>query len=178
MFNLFNGWEPKDIVIATVAAYSAIVATYMAILRRREKQLDLKVSVNQGLLIPDIASQISEGFGIPNLVNTNPKKPKTHLFLTAVSSGEIPVTLSSCGLWFSQGFGFEGNFSGTRKLPCKLLFGENCQMWIDPEQLSEQLKTEGLEGVVKLRGYYGDQLGNTYKSKAVKFNVDVAMLMP
>jgi hypothetical protein len=57
-------------------------------------------------------------------------------------------------------------------LPYDLEPGKSYRMWVEASRLARWLKAEGLQGAVKLTGFYGDALGNRYRNKKFKFGCD------
>ena len=147
--------ELKDLLTLLVAAYAALLSTYLAYAQRRDKAPQVKVKTSYGFL------------------TAGPQISDTHILMEAANIGEKPVTLSSAGLLLPDGSQFViFSNNSTQRLPCELTHGKNVTMWFDVKPLAVQLKQRGYSSTVKLRGRFSDQASNEYVGKTIEFDVE------
>ncbi|MCZ7622717.1 MAG: hypothetical protein M5U24_09570 [Candidatus Kuenenia sp.] len=131
--------ELKDILTLLVAAYAALLSTYVAVVQRQDKAPRVKVRTSYGFL------------------TAGPQISDTHILMEAANIGEKPVTLSSVGLLLPDGSQFiNSSNNSTHRLPCELTHGKNLTMWFDVKPLAVQLKQRGYSSVIKLSGRFSD----------------------
>lgn len=153
-----QGWQVFLLAItAAVAVYGAGLSTYSQIRRSREKKIRVKVSLSFGFrpVGADIGPQM--------------------LILAAMNHGEKPVMLTSCALWLPGNrrmVSIPQRSFDMVSLPHELKPGRSCQQFFTMREIAEALHENRWTGIVKLRAEYGDALGNHYRSKPVKANVE------
>lgn len=138
----------------TLGVYGSILSTYNIILEIRRRRPRLKVTICVGEMIEGqglserrlmvIAQNKSHEEAKLGMVGILPDKKKT-LMMPEVGGKKFPFNLSPWGTYTT---------------------------WIDPERFAKILIREGFSGELKLIGYYRDGVGNMYKSKSMKFNID------
>lgn len=148
-----------DVVITLlIAIYGALLSTYSIWTRRQEHKREVKV-------------ELSYGITRSPLLEVSPLM----LILSALNTGTKMVTLTSMGLILPRKdkkyltiLQPESNVT----FPYELLEGKNCSVWIGIEKLAKDLKHEVYSGKIDLKGYYKDAIGNEYRSKSVKFDIE------
>jgi len=122
---------------------------------RQQNKREIKVEMNYGFILRN--------------------RPITKILLTAINTGNKTVTLSGMGLILPRK---EKNLFAILRpdslvtFPHDLDSGKNCSVYLDPKNLAEELREEEFSGVIKVKGYFRDGIGNRYKSKTFKFEID------
>ncbi len=144
------------IVTAVVAIYGAILSTYTLIQNRQEKQRRVSVKLSNGFL----------HYGNDGL-------SPAMLLLEATNPGDRTVILNTAGLSLPDGKTVAFlNPQSNVSFPHSLAEGNSCIVWTPLKELARQLRQEGYSGKVKLVGFFRDQLGRLYKSKAFIFDIE------
>lgn len=147
-----------DVIIALIiATYGAIVSTYSVWNARQQNKREVKVSLNYGLIL--LHQQL------PRLI------------LSAKNTGNKTVTLSSMGLILPRKKNnlftpIRPDTMGLVTFPHDLDAGKDCSVYFELKNLAEELRLEGFSGKINLKGYFRDAIGNTYKGKPFKFEID------
>jgi hypothetical protein len=97
------------------------------------------------------------------------------LLSSAMNSGTKTVTLTSSGLILpnkDKRYMFFVEPHSNVHFPYELTEGKSCEVWLTQRELETDLQREGFSGTIKVRGYYRDAIGNQYKSKPIKFNIE------
>lgn len=156
-FMEFNNWG--ILITLIIAVYGAILSTFTFWNTKQENKREIKVKASHGL--------IKKPTGVtPPLV-----------ILTAMNTGRKTVSLTNTGLIlpnkdrpyliFTQPDSFV-------PFPHDLVEGKSCQVWLTAKELANDLVSEGYSGRISLRGYYRDAIGDEYRSKPMKFNIERA----
>jgi len=152
--------EWPTVTTALVALYGAILSSYNALAARKEKRPQVRVSVSFGVKV--CGSPLIGGEAGPPL-----------LFVEASNPGRRTVTLSSLGLLLAKKRQlFLDPHSEGMPFPYDLEPGKSYRMWVAASRLASWLKQEGLQGKVKLVGFYDDAVGNRYRSRKLSFNCE------
>ena len=132
------------------------MSTYNLVVKYMEGRPSIKVEIQLGFLSYPLG-QASEAM----------------LFLSAANRGEKIINMSSQGFRIPNGCQLISAVPLSNvNFPYELLPRRRCQIWMETRKIAEQLKSAGFYGVVKLVGFYRDEVGDEYRSKAYKFNVD------
>jgi hypothetical protein len=94
---------------------------------------------------------------------------------TAKNTGRKTVTLTSVGLIMpikDKDHLLFLNTNSAISFPVELAESKSCQVWDVAKEIAQDLAQQGLSGTVYVRGYFQDAIGNEYRSKKVKFNID------
>ena len=153
------GWDV--IITLIIAVYGAILSTYMTWNARQEHKREIKVQTSFGF----IKSPFS---GVSPLM----------IISTAMNTGRKTVTLSSVGLILPNKDKEYLTFlkpNSAVSFPYDLVEGKSCQVWDTAKELAVDLKREGYSGRINLKGYYKDAIGNEFRSKPLRFNIDKAL---
>lgn len=147
--------EWTTIVTAVVAVYGAALSTYTLIQNRKGKQRQIRVKLSNGMLT----------FG--------PELSPAMLLIEATNPGNRTVILNTSGIFLPDGKTIVfPNPQSNVHFPHPLPEGNSCLVWTPLKELAQQLRQEGYSGQVKLIGFYRDQIGTQYKSKAFGFDID------
>lgn len=150
----FSGWD--IIVTLIIALYGAILSTISILNSRQEHKREVKVKLSFGFL-PHVSVK------------------ELMLILSALNTGTKTATLSSMGLalpeekilYFTQPNSYV-------RFPHDLVEGKDVIVWLTTKELADDLRQEGYSGLISIKGFYRDAIGNEYKSKAVKFDIKKA----
>jgi len=144
------------IIMAIVALYGAALSTYNAIQQRKEKKPSIKVSQGIGM-ITDAMGGLSDAM----------------IVLTAANTGHIPVTLASAGLFLpnSQQMIFPPLALNVR-FPYELVPGKSCRIYREATSIVKSIKEQQYNGKIDVVVFFQDEVGNTYKSKKTKLDLD------
>jgi len=97
----------------------------------------------------------------------------TAVHLCGLNRTANPLTLSSFGFLLPNGekFNFR-HHPRSVSFPLELGAGEGCDLWISAMELARELKQRGFAGKVRIVGFFTDEDGRTYRSRAVSFDTD------
>ena len=145
------------IITLIIAIIGVIVSIYSVWNARQQNKREVKVSLRYGALLL--------------------ARPLPRVILSAKNTGNKTVTLSSMGLILPRK---ENNYfiphhpdtMGLVTFPHDLKDGKNCDVYLEPKNLAEELRLEGFSGKIKVKGFYRDAIGRKYKSKSFTFNID------
>jgi len=140
--------EIKDVLTFIVAAYGAALATYVAVVQRRDKRPRLDVNLSYGFLT--FGSTLSD----------------QQLLLTAANIGERPITIASGVIMLpdkTQVISFANNSSA--QFPHQLEVGKSMTVWFELRPLVAQLRAKGHKGTIKVRAKFSDQTSREYLSR-------------
>lgn len=141
-----------------IALWGAILSTYKLLSDRNKTKRTLKVEVSYGFMT------LENDVG-PNTIS-----------LTAINTGYRPITLTSVGyLLPDKKTMFIVEPQSNVKFPYTLLEGNQCSVWKIQKKMALELKENGYSGTIKIRGYYRSAIGNLYKSKPIKFDIEKAL---
>jgi hypothetical protein len=144
------------IVIAIVAAYGAIMSTITFILRRKEKQRQIKVSLSNGVF--PIGQDPSELMLIIEVSNPGIR--------------DVTINVPSIILPDRRSIVFPNPQSNVQ-FPYKLEEGTKCLVWSEMKNLAQILKRNGFTGIIKINVEVCNDAGRKYKSKKPwKLNID------
>ena len=151
-------WGEIGILISAIVAAASVGSLATKVYyQRKSTNPNIKVVVNEGFL----GSGDSGDFRSEKMV-----------FVEARNCGERTVSLNSDGfLMPDKKKIIIGNPSRDKNLPLELSPEQSCKFWIEKETLIEGSKHYGYSGNVKIIGFYGDQVGRTYKSKPKKYEI-------
>jgi hypothetical protein len=145
----------STIITAVVAVYGAILSTHTAVANYREKKRRVIVTVSIGFRV------YGTGPG-PSVV-----------FVSAANPGSRPVSLNGLGFLLPDGRQCVLPYSESDvEFPHELMEGRSCRIWIPTKVLAHELRGLGFSGTIKLKGFYNDAVGTTYKSKPTKFEIN------
>lgn len=144
--------EQTDMILrvttAVVAAYGAILSSYVALRTLGKDRRRLRISAGLGV--------IARG----------PQYERTVVTLRAENIGHRGVQLSSCGFVVGGSLMFvPTGIQGSVVLPTELKDGAGCSMLIEVHDLVERLKQVGFGPRGKVRVFFKDALGTTFTSK-------------
>ncbi len=147
----------SDVVTALVAVYGAILATYTAVARWREKRARINVKISLGVISQELAGS-----------------SETLVILSASNPGSKAITLSSWGLTLPNRnhLAFPNPLGSDVQFPHELAPETSCRVWVEAKEIARAMKTEGYSDKAKVVGFYRDQVGRTYKSKPFEFGVE------
>ena len=147
----------SDVVTALVAVYGAILATYTAVARWREKRVRIHVEVSLGFTVDQLAGS-----------------SEPMVFLSASNPGSKAITLSPWGLALPNRklLSFHNPLGSDVQFPHELAPETSCRAWVEAKEIARAMKTEGYSDKTKVVGFYRDQVGRTYKSKPFEFDVE------
>ena len=146
--------QTVQLITVIVAAYGALLSTYVFIVQRLDKRKHVKVSLSMGFLV-----------FAPNLSDTQ-------LLLQAANAGHRTVTLTG---WCVRPPGNEqilmpmSNSNPT--FPCELADGKSATCWLEAKEVAMLLYNKGYRGTVRLRGEVRDATEN-FRSKPMKFSIE------
>jgi len=146
-----------DVAITLIiASYGALLSTYSIWNKRQEQRRKIKVELSYGLLRAGLTSDVS-----------------SVLIISAKNTGRKTVTLSSMGLVLPDKKYLAFLYPKSNvSFPYDLPEGKDCNVWIETEELTKDLKKGGYSGKISLIGYYKDAIGGMYKSKSLKFDTE------
>ena len=148
----FGGWD--IIITLIIASYGAVVSTISIWYTRKEHKREVKVTLS---------------FGLIKQISVSPPQ----IFLEALNIGSKTVTLSSFGLNLPNKKNmYFPNPNSNAPFPHELLEGKSVSVWIDAKELAKNLKQEGYSGMISYKGFYKDAIGNVYRSKEEKFDIE------
>ena len=138
-----------------VAVYAALLSTYTFWLSRRDKRRIVNVTLSFGFLT------------LPTGLSSE------MLLLQYANPGHVPVTINNPGITLPDGrtLAFFRGTQGNVTFPHTLEPGTSCTVWDPAMNLVEQLTECGFTGSVRLVPFCRDQVGNSYKGKAFKFDL-------
>jgi putative transposase len=143
-----------QVITAVVAVYGAILSTYNALLRRKERRRLVRVELSMGLLA------------------TGPHLSRPMLILRASNPGNRTVTLTGPGVRLPNGAqAFFPVPESNVEFPYDLPEGKSCSVWTEASHFARDLRNHGLSGTVKLVGFYRDATGTAWKSKPMSQHV-------
>ena len=149
-----------DVIITLIiASYGAILSTISIWYARQEQKRKLKVSLRYGFSL----DPLSQG------------KPPLMPILSAYNIRKKTVTLTMVGLILptkDKKYLDLLRPNSNVSFPHDLLEGKSCDVYIEPKELTNQLKKEGYSGKISLKGYYKDAIGSKYISKSLKFDIE------
>jgi len=138
-----------QIVTAIVAIYAAIVSTVTLITNRREKVRRLKVVASNGVIGNPV-------IGASGLM----------LIITVSNPGHKNVVINTPYLRLPNKNKLIFPSPGTDvRYPYKLEESSACTLWSDMDQLKDVLRSQGLDGTVKLRAEVTDGSQRVYRAK-------------
>jgi len=144
-----------EVAIGVIALYGAILATAIALARRRECRTEIKVKVSSGFLT--FADRLSDPM----------------IIVEASNVGHRPVTLSAPFLVLPDGKSMVLlNVGSDVDYPHELVPGRNCRIWIEAESVAEELRRAGFSGKVMLVGAFRDQSGCEWKGRPYRVEID------
>ena len=147
--------EWTDIAVAIVAIYGAELSTYNLIIKLKERFNTIKVDINVGFL--------SGSTGVSD----------TNLIISANNHSSKRVTLQPPYIDLPDNKKMLlMNYQSNITFPYELKPRNNCKVWNNLKRTAQSLKEEGYEGTIKIKGVYKDAIGNKYKSKALKLNLE------
>ncbi|MCL6605665.1 MAG: hypothetical protein K6T94_22610 [Paenibacillus sp.] len=147
-----------QIVTAVVAIYAAIVSTITLITNRREKIRRLKIIASNGVIGNSI-------IGASELM----------LLITVSNPGHKNVVINAPYLRLPNKNKLIFPNPGTDvRYPHKLEESSACTLWSDMEQLKDVLRSQGLDGIIKLRAEVTDGSQRIYRAKKTfKLNLSI-----
>ena len=146
-----------------LAIYGAILSTILAILEvgrfyieRQERKPKMEVQITYGLT--KTGREVSEP-----LIN-----------LTAANVGDRAISLTSPpSLLLPDGKKMIMISAESSVIfPYDLLPGKSCMVWEENSKVARGLNKEGYSGVIEIVGEFTDAIGNKYRSKSFKLNID------
>ena len=144
-----------DVVTLVIAAWGAGLSTVLAVHEWRRRQPRVIVRLE------DIRFTDLEG------------KTKRTLWIRAMNSGEIPVTLHEVVIcWEGGSHSQVYDESGTQlNLPYEVASGRCYEVRLNREPVAQSLRDAGKSGIVSVRALCCDALGRKYQSKAQDFDI-------
>lgn len=137
-----------EIVVAIAAFWGAALSTVIFIRDLRKEKSIIRVKTSFSLL------------AFPNGVS-DPK-----ICVTAMNTGNVPVTLSSVHIAMPNGQNYVQIHSPTgQQLPFELQPRKSFSHFFDEKNLMDKAKESGYSGSIKLRPFFSDQLGSDYWSR-------------
>lgn len=156
MWNSIVNWVGVNwsgLLNITLGAYGAVLTTYTIHQQRKDKKIDIKVSLYEGLM------QTGD-----NVIS--------YLFVKAANHGELETTLSSWQLVLPNKKNLlYPNARGQDILPFALKQKKSYQVWIPVKVVADSLSKYGYKNIVKVRAVYFDQIDNKYFSKKFEINI-------
>lgn len=154
----FNDLITRENITLLIAIWGALLATYKVISDYLKNVRKLKVEVAYGF----ITRRRSVG---PNTIT-----------ITAINTGHREITLNSMGFILpDKKFLLMIEAQSDVRFPYTLSEGKQCNVWQTQKELAEDLKNNGYSGKIKLRGYYRSATGDTFKSKPIDFDIELAL---
>jgi len=161
-----------EFVIATVAVYGAIIATYNFVIYRRISSRGIKVTL-------EYASAYSP-FGFITSKTYDEQKP--NLSVTVANSGTRPVTVKNPFFMYmypnKKGKLQSFNPISSQSFPAELTEGKFVLTWCEGNEIARVLTEAGFSGVCNLVACCSDSVDITYRSKPLRFNVDGYSMAP
>lgn len=146
--------EWPNIVTAIVAFYGAGLSTYTVFANWKDKQRQIKVKLSNGFL-------------------GGPKLSPTMLLIEASNPGNRTVILNSPGITLPDGKTVVFPIPESNVVfPYTIEEGQSCLVWTPMKKFASTLRNEGYKDIVKIVGFYRDQLGKEYRSNKFDFNID------
>lgn len=142
-----------QIIITLAAIWGAGLSTYIAIRSFKKEKPQIRVNLSYG-----------------SFVNGSRETPV--FFLAAANIGNHTVTLSSYGISLpsKESLFFLGP-DGLQKFPYELLPGREFSIQIKKSSIINNLKSQSSKGIIKISGFYIDDVHNYYTSKSLKFQI-------
>ncbi len=135
-------------VTTAIAAYAVVLTARQIKTDKATKQRLIQVRITNGF--HTLTGQLSEWM----------------LFVGAVNPGDRTVTLVGCGLELPDGSSIVIYGTQSEKgMPVELQEGKGNTAWVAMSEVESVLRQGGYKGKVKVRGFYRNALGTTYKSK-------------
>lgn len=149
-------WLTKDLATAVLAAYAALLATYTALVQRRQRIVQLHVEV----LVDGDGSFAKLVFRIANHGEKAVVISAARILL--LGSKQIRLTQNPGHTHFSEFF---------PSLPHELKQGHDVAGYLPLLGLANRLLKQNVEGIVDLVFCYSNKLGNEYRSSSFQLNV-------
>lgn len=144
-----------QIVTAFVAVYGAILSTLNALASRREKRRTARAEIKMGFLV------------MGNVLG------RSQIFISVSNPGYQPIVITSACIELPDGSNIVMPSSqGTQLLPYKLHPSEGATFWADAQNVALSLREKGRSGTLRIRAYFSDAVGNCFRSKRMRFQVD------
>jgi hypothetical protein len=146
-----------QIVIAIVAILGFGTSIYNLVVDIKRNRFDLRVTLTNGYICP-------------------PGGSSAPVLMVDISNiGNRLACIKSCGfiLPSKMCLTFTNPYPhATAELPYDLLGGKNFMFLYPVGLMADTLRKDGFGGTVRLRGFYKDAIGNTYRSKPLSFDID------
>jgi len=148
----------KENTTLLLAVWGALLSTYKVVSDYRKNFRRIKVVLSSGFH--------NQGNNVgPSVITSR-----------AVNMGSREVTLNSMGYILPDGkkaiiIEPQSNVI----FPHSLSEGKDCYVWKDQRKWAEELRNHGYSGRIKIRGYYGSNTGEIFKSEPIDFDIESAL---
>jgi hypothetical protein len=145
----------KENIILIIAVWGAVLSSYILLSDFQKNIKKIKVNIYHGFI---------SGVSVES---------SAVITMEAINLGYRNVKLAS------MGFILPDNQKvvlvqpkSNLQFPYTLSEGEKCNVWKEVKEFSEELKTHGYSGEIKLVGYYENAVGKVFKSKKFDFTIE------
>lgn len=153
-----------EIVIALVAVYGAIIATYNFVIYRRTTSRGIRVSLEYA------SAYHPRGF----ITRKTYDEKKPNLVVKVANSGTRPITVKIPFFMLPDKKGMLVTLDpiSSHSFPTELTEGEYLLVWCEGNEIARALKKAGFSGACNLAAYCEDSVDITYRSKPLRFKID------